>query len=133
MRATMIPLAKFKSKGINLSDDEVNEMRHVAETLAKTIHEELGDEFGSILADDFHALVELQPSALKPDRFDVKVHFQTVKSDHAPLIELALQRIKETARELLSSKGVDPSLINRINSIQTRAHRAPTNSQLPPK
>jgi hypothetical protein len=133
MRTTMIPLAKFKSKGINLSDDEVNEMRHVAETLAKTIHEELGDEFGSVLADDFHALVELLPSALKPDRFDVKVHFQTVKSDHAPLIELALQRIKETTRELLSSKDVDPALINRINSIQTRAHRAPANPQLPPK
>jgi hypothetical protein len=133
MRATMIPLAKFKGKGINLTDDEVNEMRHVAETLAKTIHEELGDEFGSILADDFHALVELQPSTLKPGRFDVKVHFQTVKSDHAPLIELALQRIKEAARDLLSSKGVDPSLINRINSIQTRAHKAPAPSQLPPK
>lgn len=133
MRATMIPLTKFKSKGINLSDDEVNEMRHVAETLAKTIHEELGDEFGSTLADDFHALVELQPSTLKPDRFDVKVHFQTMKSDHAPLIELALQRIKETARELLSSRGVDPSLINRINSIQTRAHKASAGSQLPPK
>ncbi len=119
MRATIVNARGFRDRGLLMSEDRLNEYRHLGETLAKLLHDELSLMDGDSIADRVRFLVEIQPAASgDPRDFRAVVRFKASDEGLQKRIQDQLNRSSTGVLLLLEERGIPEVLAKRLKQVR---------------